>query len=81
MFIGTPGIWELTVIFLIVLLLFGGKKLPSLARSIGSAIQEFKKGISLSDSSEIEPNSETREEESQKNESKSQAKKSKKKTG
>lgn len=42
----TPGMWEMVIIFLIVLLLFGGKKLPSLARSIGSGINEFKKGMS-----------------------------------
>ncbi|MDH5721254.1 MAG: twin-arginine translocase TatA/TatE family subunit [Spirochaetia bacterium] len=46
MFIGSLGPWELAIIFLIVLILFGGKKLPGVARSIGSAITEFKKGIS-----------------------------------
>ena len=42
----SPGIGELIFIFLIVLLLFGGKKLPGLAKSIGSGINEFKKGLS-----------------------------------
>ncbi len=46
MLMWTPGMGEMVVIFLIVLLLFGGKKLPSLARSIGSGINEFKKGLS-----------------------------------
>lgn len=32
---------ELIFIFLIVLLLFGGKKLPELARSMGSAVREY----------------------------------------
>ncbi len=41
--LGTP---ELIVIFLIVLLLFGSKKLPELARSAGSSVRELKKGLS-----------------------------------
>ncbi|HEY5014848.1 MAG TPA: twin-arginine translocase TatA/TatE family subunit [Acidimicrobiia bacterium] len=36
---------ELLIILLIVLLLFGGAKLPKLARSLGEASREFKKGI------------------------------------
>ena len=34
---------ELVVIMFIILLLFGGKKLPELARSMGSAVQEYTK--------------------------------------
>lgn len=37
------GTSELIVIALVLLLLFGGKKLPELARGIGDAIREFKK--------------------------------------
>ncbi|RLG58578.1 MAG: twin-arginine translocase TatA/TatE family subunit [Candidatus Hydrothermarchaeota archaeon] len=36
---------ELLVIFLIILLLFGANKLPELARSLGQAKREFKRGI------------------------------------
>ena len=39
------GTTELLVIGAIVLLLFGGKKLPQLGRSMGSAITNFKKGL------------------------------------
>jgi len=35
--------WDTTLILVVVLLLFGGKKLPELARGIGEAIKEFKK--------------------------------------
>jgi sec-independent protein translocase protein TatA len=39
------GPLELVVILAIVLLLFGAKKLPDLARSIGKSTREFKKGM------------------------------------
>jgi len=40
--IGTP---ELIIIFLVILLLVGGRKLPELARSIGQSMQELRKGM------------------------------------
>jgi sec-independent protein translocase protein TatA len=39
------GTQELLVILVIVLVLFGANKLPQLARSLGSSLKEFKKGI------------------------------------
>jgi sec-independent protein translocase protein TatA len=39
------GPMELAIILAIVLLLFGSKKLPSLARSLGKSSKEFKKGM------------------------------------
>ena len=42
-FIGGLGGQEMIVIFLIVLLLFGAKKLPELARGVGKSMGEFKK--------------------------------------
>jgi sec-independent protein translocase protein TatA len=39
------GPTELIIILLIVLLIFGGAKLPKLARSMGQAQKEFKKGL------------------------------------
>lgn len=36
---------ELLIILAIILVLFGAKKLPGLARSLGSSAKEFKKGL------------------------------------
>ncbi|MCR4440111.1 MAG: twin-arginine translocase TatA/TatE family subunit [bacterium] len=40
---GAIGPWELVVIMLAVLILFGPKRLPELARGLGKAMQEFRK--------------------------------------
>jgi sec-independent protein translocase protein TatA len=39
------GTQELLVILVIVLVLFGANRLPELARSLGSSVKEFKKGV------------------------------------
>ena len=36
------GTWEIVIIVLVILLLFGGKKLPELARGLGKGLREFK---------------------------------------
>jgi len=40
---GMIGGWELLLIFFIVLLVFGAKRLPEIAKSMGKSVQEFKK--------------------------------------
>lgn len=42
---GNLGAGEIILIVLVVLLLFGAKKIPELARGIGKGMSEFKKGI------------------------------------
>ena len=42
---GPFGIGELLIIFLVILLLFGSKKLPELARGLGKGINEFKDAV------------------------------------
>jgi len=44
--IGAP---ELIILLLVILLLFGSTKLPKLAKSLGEAQKEFKKGVAESD--------------------------------
>jgi sec-independent protein translocase protein TatA len=39
------GSTELIIVFVILLVLFGGKKLPELGRGIGDAIREFRKSL------------------------------------
>ena len=39
------GTMEIVLIFLAVLVLFGGKKIPELARGLGTSFREFKKSI------------------------------------
>ncbi|HLT16586.1 MAG TPA: twin-arginine translocase TatA/TatE family subunit [Acidimicrobiales bacterium] len=48
------GTGELLIILLVVLVLFGGSKLPKLARSLGQAQSEFKRGLSESADDEDE---------------------------
>ena len=43
--LGFIGPWQIALIVVIVLLLFGGKKIPQLMRGMGSGIKEFKDGM------------------------------------
>jgi sec-independent protein translocase protein TatA len=47
-----PGGWEMVIIVLGILLLFGGKKIPELAQGIGKGIKEFKKATQGGDDSD-----------------------------
>jgi len=42
---GMPGGWELFAIVLVIVLLFGGKKIPELAKGLGKGIKDFKKAM------------------------------------
>ena len=44
LFGGRPGVGEVLVVVLVLVLLFGAAKLPELARALGRSINEFKKG-------------------------------------
>jgi sec-independent protein translocase protein TatA len=42
---GNMGFWEILIIMVLVLLLFGAKRLPEMGASIGKGIREFKKSL------------------------------------
>lgn len=44
-FLGPIGTGEIIVIVLVILLLFGGKKIPELMKGIGKGVKSFKDGI------------------------------------
>ena len=39
------GVWEWVIIALVVLLLFGGKKIPELMKGLGKGVRSFKDGV------------------------------------
>ena len=45
----TPGPLEIVIVLVIVLLIFGPKRLPDLGRSLGRGMREFKDGVSGKD--------------------------------
>jgi sec-independent protein translocase protein TatA len=47
-----PGGWELIIILVIVLILFGANRLPQLAKGMGESIRNFKQGISEGEAEE-----------------------------
>ena len=41
----TPSFWQILIVVLIVLFIFGPKKIPGLGKSLGEAIRDFRKGL------------------------------------
>ncbi|BBD07467.1 twin-arginine translocase TatA/TatE family subunit [Desulfovibrio ferrophilus] len=65
--LGAPGFWELIIILLIVLVIFGAKKLPEIGGGLGRAISNFKKATNEPDEIDVTPNkSEEKKEEKDK---------------
>ena len=50
--LGTP---EIIIIAVVVLLLFGGKKIPELMRGLGKGVKEFKDGTDGVDGEQVDP--------------------------
>ena len=45
LFLGNLGTGEIVIIAIVVLLLFGGKKIPELMKGIGKGVKNFKEGV------------------------------------
>ncbi len=42
---GKIGLWEIIAILAVILLIFGSRKLPELARAVGKSVTELKEGL------------------------------------
>lgn len=56
-----PGGMEFLIILAIIIILFGAKKIPDLAKGIGSGIKEFRKGLKGNEKKEIKNNSDSKD--------------------
>ncbi|MCQ2608887.1 MAG: twin-arginine translocase TatA/TatE family subunit [Bacteroidales bacterium] len=55
LFLGSIGFQEILVIAIIVLLLFGGKKIPELMKGLGKGVKSFKDGMNGTDDDTEKP--------------------------
>lgn len=51
LFLGMLGPWQIVLIVAVILLLFGGRKIPELMRGLGGGIKEFKDAVKEDDKS------------------------------
>ena len=70
LFLGSLGWGEILVIALIILLLFGGKKIPELMKGLGKGVKSFKEGINEVEEEINKPVQEEKETPSKKEEGK-----------
>ncbi|HOF40992.1 MAG TPA: twin-arginine translocase TatA/TatE family subunit [Candidatus Hydrogenedentes bacterium] len=59
----TPGIWELVLILVIVLVVFGTGKLSDIGSSLGTAIRDFKASVKEPPAAPAEPDSDKKDDE------------------
>ena len=62
-FLAPPSAIQIAVVVLIILLLFGGKKIPELMKGLGSGIKEFKDATKDKEDNKTEGSTETKEKE------------------
>lgn len=55
------GVWQIVVIVLLVLLMFGGRKIPELMRGIGQGMKEFKKATAEDDDDVVDDTKDPKE--------------------
>jgi sec-independent protein translocase protein TatA len=53
-YLGMVGPWQIAIIVALVLLMFGGKKIPELMKGLGGGIKEFKKATKEEDEEKID---------------------------
>ena len=58
------GPWQVVLVAVVILLLFGGKKIPELMKGLGSGIKEFKKGVKEEEEEEGEGSGDSSDKES-----------------
>jgi len=66
------GTWEIILIVLVILLIFGGKKIPELMKGLGKGVKSFKDGVNGKDD---EPQEETKAEQQKPQEAKKDSEK------
>ena len=66
--LGVIGPWQWVIIALVILLLFGGRKIPELMRGLGKGVKEFKTGMKETEKEINEIKSEIEKEEPKKEE-------------
>lgn len=59
--LGMIGPWQIILILVIVLLLFGGRKIPELMKGLGKGAREFKEGLSGEDDEKEKKKSDEKE--------------------
>jgi len=59
--IGTFGFQEMLLIFLLIVVFVGAKKLPQLGAGLGKGIKNFKKSVSGEDEKQIDPGTDSKE--------------------
>ncbi len=70
--IGGIGITELVIILVIVIIIFGAKRLPELGSGVGKAIKNFKKATTGQDEIDVTPKMDEKEPSEEKSEKKGQ---------
>ena len=73
---GSIGPWQVILILLVVVLLFGAKKLPQIGKGMGEALRNFKKSVNdIDDATDITPSASKKSEDVSKTETRSEEKK------
>lgn len=65
-----PGPWELILILLIVVMIFGAKRIPEIMGGLGKGIKSFKKSMDSDDAPDLTPKAATVEDSKEKTEAK-----------